>query len=127
MSEADATIVKRSYPFNESCQDYQNVFSLDPIWCSELEERMPNGSDGPVPMFVFDSDKIEEFITNMKLPGKKTKAEIQKYKSISFTAFKRGTVFTGVMTGALPYVQYQLEGTRVMAMASIKEVAQLGF
>ena len=120
MSKADTKIAKKTYAFGESCQEYQNSFSLDSVWHGELEERGPDCNHA----VVFDPDKIEEFISAMAVSEQKAESEIKKYKTVSLTAFKHGCTFTGVMTGGLPYIQYQLEGTRVLSMASLKEVSR---
>ena len=47
--------------------------------------------------------------------------EVNKRGTLYTSGFARGKVFTGVVVGALAHVQYQLEGSRVMAMASVNE------
>lgn len=51
--------------------------------------------------------------------------EINKHKSVTLGGFKRGEQFSGVVPTGLAHLQYQLEGTRIIAMASILDATCL--
>lgn len=85
-----------------------------------LERTEPSSA-----VYLMDSDRIEELFHSLGDADKLSQADqelnLSSYKSLHFVAFAHGKHFSGLVPGALPHVQYQVEGTRVMAMASLED------
>lgn len=83
-------------------------------------------------MMVVDPEMIEESMLEAlgedQQNDDKVRAanhEFQKYRWIYHVSFNQGKRFAGLVPGGLPHIQVQYEGTRVMALASIQDDAQL--
>lgn len=130
--ESDPNTLKKTKALSEVSNAAIGYLNFDSIMLSSLEQ-----AGGAVqPVGVVDSESVEDVIGNLvagraeqrnqqqQQDGsheKEVKAEVDKYKNGYVVAFQRGKTFSGVVPGALPHMQIQLEGTRAMAMCSIED------
>ena len=131
--ETNPDVMKRNKPCTPEVMSYMNELSLDQLVQAYLEEQAVEKTDDFDPCCVMERPLLEEILENtVKLaetsgdvPADKIKSmqsEVQMYTQMHTNAFAKGKRFAGVFSGLFPHVQYQMEGTKAMAMVSIKDV-----
>ena len=123
LAEEQADRVKKTRAGPEALQDpdVQRSLNFNIMMEDYLQRNEPVD-----PCQVIDSGAVERELEMIaeddQLPAKQAQQILQKYSEVSVGGLVRGKSFTGLNPGGHALVRYQLEGSAVMAMASVKEV-----
>ena len=131
--EAEPDRIKKTKPCSEDLQEHTEALSMDNLVAGFLEKQAVNRTLDIPPCMVMERAHVEDYFSKVreeleaKYPDspelqKNCDAEGSGRSKLNLIGMQRGKWFAGVIGGLYPHLSYQLQGTRAVALASIRDV-----
>ena len=141
--EREPEAIKKTKRAGDGVQEHVEALSLEQKAIAVLEREAENPSlDLDEFCMIMEREELKHMIqhvvddvsTNHQSGSKadeevvhKAKNDQMLYENVQLLGFAKGKSFSGIMSGLYPHLMYQFDGTRVIALVDMADVAWPGY